>query len=62
MRIYSKGEEICNVTNSEEFIIIITPDIEVTSENISKWIKIKIWRRNGKKIKKEIKKLRPSYI
>jgi len=50
------------VTNSEEFIIIVTPDIEVTSKNISKWIKIKIWRKNGKKIKKEIKKLRPSYI
>ena len=50
------------MTNSEEFIIIVTPDIEVTSKNISKWIKIKIWRKNGKKIKKEIKKLRPSYI
>ena len=50
------------VTNFEIFIIFVTPDIEDTAENISEWNKIKIWRRNGKKVKKETEKLRPLYI
>jgi len=62
MRICNKGEGINIVTNFEVFIINFTPDIEDSAENISEWNKIKIWRRNGKKIKKEIEKLRPLYI